>query len=136
MRNDLDFMKKVSSTTVIFVAVFAVLAALIGVAVWQNVKPTGLDDFAKCLTENGAKVREAWWCPHCKEQRADFGPSYKYVDSTECGAGQGQFNLEACPGLESTPEWSDSEGNVYKGRQSLETLSETFGCELPEGFNE
>lgn len=124
-------MKKLSSTTVIFVAVFGILGALLTAAIWQNVRPTGLDDFAQCLTDNGATVYSAWWCPHCQDQKADFGPSYSKVNLVECGAGQGQINSQACPNIRSTPTWTDAEGNQYPGRQSLESLSEIYGCELP-----
>ncbi len=74
----------------------------------------------------------AWWCPHCQEQKALFGPSFKYVTEVECGAGKGQFNVAACPDITSTPLWKDKDGKEYKGRRELQELSEIFACELPE----
>lgn len=125
-------MKKISSTSTILIAVLVVLGGLIGAAVWQNIRPTGLDDFAKCLTENGATMYGAWWCPHCQEQKADFGPSFKFVNEIECGAGRGQFNTAACPDITSTPTWTDSSGKSYAGRQALSELATIYGCQLPE----
>lgn len=34
------------------------------------------DDFAKCLTEKGAKMYGTSWCGHCKNQKALFGDSF------------------------------------------------------------
>jgi hypothetical protein len=129
---NVSFMKTLSSTSMILAAVFLVLGGLIGAAVWQNVRPTGLDSFAQCLTEKGAVMYGAWWCPHCQAQKALFGPSFKYVTEKECGAGKGQFNVAACPGITSTPLWKDKDGKEYKGSQELSQLSEIFACELPK----
>ena len=124
-------MKNISSTSAIFLGIAVVLAVLIGAAVWQNVKPTGLDDFAKCLSDNGAVMYGAWWCPHCEDQKDDFGPSFRHVNYVECGAARGQFNTAACPDIQSTPTWTDADGNEYKGRQDLGRLGEVYGCQLP-----
>lgn len=125
-------MKKISSTSTIIIAVLVVLGGLLGAAVWQNVRPTGLDDFAKCLTENGATMYGAWWCPHCQEQKALFGPSFKHINEVECGAGRGQFNTAACPNITSTPTWTTADGKELFGRQDLSELAAAFSCELPQ----
>lgn len=127
------YMKKISSTSTILVSVFVVLIGLFGLALWQQVRPTGLNDFADCLTEKGAVMYGAWWCPHCQDQKAMFGPSFKRIKSVECGAGKGQFNKDACPNITSTPSWADKDGVLTPGTASLQELSERYSCPLPEG---
>src|SRR3989344_3569664 len=40
-------------------------------------KPGKYDPFAQCLTDNGAKMFGAYWCPHCSDQKKMFGSSWK-----------------------------------------------------------
>ena len=42
------------------------------------------DTFAKCLTEKGLTFYGAEWCSHCKEEKALFGDSFKYIKYVEC----------------------------------------------------
>jgi thiol-disulfide isomerase/thioredoxin len=41
----------------------------IALAVWVYTSPGKYDEFAKCLTDNGAKFYGAFWCPHCQAQK-------------------------------------------------------------------
>src|ERR1700756_4791741 len=43
------------------------------------------DDFARCISAKGAKMYGAFWCPHCEEQKEQFGSSFQYVNYVECG---------------------------------------------------
>src|SRR5215470_200422 len=43
------------------------------------------DAFARCLGDRGLKMYGAFWCPHCKEQKALFRASFKYAPYVECG---------------------------------------------------
>ncbi|MFH1400946.1 MAG: hypothetical protein ABIH41_05485, partial [Nanoarchaeota archaeon] len=38
-----------------------------------------LDDFARCLTQSGATMYGASWCPHCNDQKEMFGSSVHLV---------------------------------------------------------
>jgi hypothetical protein len=42
------------------------------------------DAFAKCLTAKGLTMYGAVWCPHCQDQKALFGDSFKYIKYVEC----------------------------------------------------
>ncbi len=70
----------------------------------QCVLPTNknFDDFAKCLTQKGAVMYGAVWCPHCKEQKAAFGDSFKYINHIEC-----PDNTQLCidKGIQGYPTW-------------------------------
>lgn len=124
-------MKKISTTTsIILLAIIAVIG-LIGLAVWQNVKPSPYNEFAQCLTEKGATFYGAWWCPHCQDQKAMFGSAISEVNYVECGTGKGQISQDLCPDVRATPTWTDADGNKYEGARSLENLGEIYGCELP-----
>lgn len=126
-------MKLNSTSGIISVSVLFVVL-LIGFAVWQNVKPSNLQEFAQCLTENGATVYEAWWCPHCQDQKAMFGSAYRYIDNVECGGARGQLNANLCPDITATPTWRGPDGLEIRGSQPLPVLAEQFGCELPEDY--
>lgn len=125
-------MKKLSTTTSIILLAIVAVIGLVGLAVWQNIKPSPYVAFAQCLSDKGATVYEAWWCPHCQDQKAMFGSAAKYLNTVECGTARGQISKELCPDVRATPTWTDAEGNSYEGARSLENLGELYGCELPE----
>ena len=60
------------------------------------------DTFAKCLTSKGLIMYGAEWCPHCKEEKALFGDSFKYVNYVECPQ-----NTDLClaKGIRGYPTW-------------------------------
>jgi len=41
------------------------------------------DELAQCLTSQGVKMYGAYWCPHCQDQKDDFGASFTYIDYIE-----------------------------------------------------
>ncbi|RME53631.1 hypothetical protein D6783_01475 [Candidatus Woesearchaeota archaeon] len=92
-----------------------------------------LDSFAKCLSDSGAKMYGAYWCPHCKEQKEMFGKSFELINYVECAlpGGQGQSSLCQAAGIEGYPTWVFGNGERRAGRLSFETLADLSGCELP-----
>ena len=70
----------------------------------ECVLPTNknFDEFAKCLTQKGAVMYGAVWCPHCIEQKAAFGDSFKYINYVEC-----PDNTQLCidKGISGYPTW-------------------------------
>lgn len=60
------------------------------------------DAFAKCLTQKGFTMYGAYWCPHCKDQKALFGDSFKYVNYVECTE---QTQLCTDKGVQGFPTW-------------------------------
>ena len=95
-------------------------------------EPGEYDAFATCLTESGAKLYGAYWCPHCNEQKEMFGKSVKKINYIECSlpnrGGQNQFCSQA--GIRAYPTWEFADGIKVEGKFSFEQLSEKTGCAL------
>ena len=93
---------------------------------------SGLDAFAKCLSDNGIKMYGAYWCPHCNSQKQMFAESWKYVNYIECSlpnrAGQTQICSDA--GIKAYPTWEFANGNRIEGELSLEQLSLSSNCKI------
>ena len=94
--------------------------------------PGKYDTFAQCLTDNGAKMYGAYWCPHCIEQKKLFGKSFNNVNYIECSLpNRGGQNAECnAAGIESYPTWEFADGKRVGGSLSLEQLSQNSNCQL------
>lgn len=103
------------------------------VRVMQKSGPGEYDEFAQCLTENGAVMYGEDWCSNCQAQKRMFGKSFEYIDYAECG-----LTPERCAGqmIEGYPTWKNHSSMtpvlVGKGVQPLATLATAFSCTLPE----
>jgi hypothetical protein len=90
------------------------------------------DEFAKCLSENGATMYGAYWCPHCNAQKQMFGNSWAKVNYVECSlpnqAGQTQECMES--GINAYPTWEFQNGLRIEGDLPLEKISTISGCKL------
>jgi len=111
-----------------------VLIALIGVVLWVadgDDEPNPLDDFATCLTEKGIAMYGAYWCPHCADQKKEFGSSFRYVTYVECDAEGKNAQPELCQekNIRGYPTWI-IDGESYSGFRQLEELGDLAGCEL------
>ena len=95
--------------------------------------PGKLDDFSKCLTEKKVKMWGAYWCPHCKNQKEEFGDSWEFVTYTECSLPGGSGQTKECKeaGIEGYPTWEFEDGERMSGEIPLEVLAEKSGCDLP-----
>ena len=90
------------------------------------------DEFAKCLSVNKVKMYGAFWCPHCNNQKKEFGNSFKYVDYVECSLpDQRQNNLCSSLGIKGYPTWGFSNGDRVEGEVSFNELSQRTNCTLP-----
>ena len=89
------------------------------------------DSFAKCLSEKGAVMYGAFWCPHCAEQKKLFGSSFRYINYVECSTSDGKSQLSICTdeGIQSYPTWK-FDGSLQQGAFSLQELSSKTGCSL------
>tara|TARA_Y100000310_G_scaffold89923_1_gene87060 strand:+ start:22273 stop:22635 length:363 start_codon:yes stop_codon:yes gene_type:complete len=92
-----------------------------------------LDTFAKCLTESGAKMFGAFWCPHCIQQKDDFGTAWQYIEYIECSTPDKQ-QTEFCKQQDITgyPTWQFADGFRRSGHVPLVDLAVKTGCKLPE----
>ena len=111
---------------------FVVLIAIIVVILWLVSVPKGgdasLDGFAQCIAQKGITMYGASWCPHCQNEKAMFGASFKYMNYVECTE-----EVQKCTaaGIEVFPTWILSDGKKIVGEQTLQQLSEVSGCPLP-----
>lgn len=87
-----------------------------------------LEALAKHLSEKGMVLYGAYWCPHCKDQKAAFGDAFKYIDYVECDAKGPNANPDECVAkkIEGYPTWIYQD-KQYSGFQSLDKLAEITG---------
>src|SRR3989338_2875622 len=90
------------------------------------------DDFARCLTDKGAKMYGASWCSHCGNQKELFGSSWQYVTYVECTIADQQDQAVVCQqaGITSYPTWQFGDGSQVTGEMTFEQLSQQTGCLL------
>ncbi len=91
------------------------------------------DDFAKCLSTKQAKMYGAYWCPHCAEQKEEFGKSFRYVNYVECAIKDSREMAPACKaaGVQHYPTWQFGSGPLIEGKFPMQELSDKTGCSLP-----
>ncbi len=122
---------QVSQPVIIAGAIVVVLAAAF--LLIANT-PGKYDDFAQCLSDKGAKMYGAYWCPHCKEQKEAFGNSWKYVNYIECSESDGSQTQEcAAAGIKGYPTWEFADGSRESGLMTFNELSAKTGCPLEAG---
>jgi|SRR3989344_5271175 len=91
------------------------------------------DGFAQCITQSGAKMYGAYWCPHCTDQKKAFGSSSKYMNYVECSLPNNGGQTQVCTdaGIESYPTWEFGDGTKEQGFIPLSALAQKTGCVLP-----
>ena len=94
--------------------------------------PSELDNFAKCLTENGVTMYGAYWCPHCQNQKEMFGKSFENIAYVECSLPNRAGQTQACKDakINAYPTWEFRNGERIEGEVSLQGLSQKTGCRL------
>lgn len=90
--------------------------------------------FGKCLTEKGATMYGAYWCPHCANQKKMFGIQgflgVKYVECDPRGENP-QTQLCLDKKINGYPTWDFADGSRLEGEVRLSELAEKTGCALP-----
>ena len=92
------------------------------------------DSFARCLASKNAKMYGLYWCPHCADQKREFGSSFRYVTYIECASENNQHELTpACKaaGVKLFPSWQFGSDPPKEGVLSLQDLGQKTGCSLP-----
>ncbi len=117
-------------------AVYVVVLVLIAAAylAGRYYKNHKYDSFAKCLTAKNAKMYGLYWCPHCADQKREFGSAFHYVTYIECASEDDAHELTpACKaaGVKLFPSWQFGSESPKEGVLSLEALSQKTGCSLP-----
>ena len=117
---------------VVYVIVLLLIAgAYVGGRYYKNHK---YDSFAKCLASKNAKMYGLYWCPHCADQKREFGSAFHYVPYVECASENDPHELVAAcktAGVKLFPSWQFGSDPPKEGVLSLETLSQKTGCSLP-----
>ena len=104
----------------------------------QVTTPSGEAELAlaKHLTDSGAKMYGAYWCPHCHDQKQLFGKeAYKKMPYVECAADATNSQADLCTAenVTSYPTWKVN-GEDLMGTQTLETLALASGYQGPTNF--
>jgi hypothetical protein len=110
------------------IAIVLIVAALLTAFIK---KPVDYTNFAQCLTEKGAKMYGAWWCPHCNNQKKTFGDAWHYVTYVECSTQDGKETDDCkAAGITGYPTWRFSDGTELQGEATFEQLSQRTSCSL------
>ena len=119
---------------IIFIVIVIILVGGFGIySALKPVPPSKLDGFAQCLKSSGAEFYGAFWCPHCQEQKAEFGTSAKYLPYIECSKpDNSQTQVCIDKKIESYPTWYFKDGTSQNGRLTLQTLADKTQCVLPQ----
>ncbi len=120
----------------VFLILFLVGVAAIGYFFLKNnQKPGEYDEFARCISESGAKMYGTWWCTHCNAQKEMFDSSWKvmvdlggYVECSNSDRTQTQICAEE--GIRAYPTWRFPDGTESTGKKDFYTLSQKTGCNL------
>lgn len=106
---------------------------------------TGLEDFAKsskanykkqvteqdklyaqCLKEKGITMYGTAWCPHCKEQKREFGELFSSVNYVDCDKSPNVCREKKITGY---PTWLLPDGKEID-TGSIKEVAEDSGCSL------
>jgi|TARA_B100002003_G_C14094069_1_gene526216 hypothetical protein len=108
----------------------ALTIIILSIVIFTACSSTGQhDELAQCLADNGVRMYGTYWCPHCQEQKADFGKSWRLVPYVECATSDGgQTRICEDEGIEGYPTWVFPDGTRQSGKLSFETLRNLGGC--------
>ena len=131
-------MKSFSSSAILFILAGAAAVSLIVFVATRPTPPSSLDGFAQCLTQKGAKMYGAWWCPHCQAQKERFGNAFRFIAYTECSPNGTKTMSQECidAGIKSYPSWIFADGKMESGEMELVDLAEKTGCSVTSTTNE
>jgi hypothetical protein len=121
----------VSRKTIIWASIIAVIAIAYA-AIWYH-NNHRYDAFAKCLSSKQAKMYGLYYCPHCADQKAMFGASFRYVNYVECAIKGTHELTPECKqaNLKLFPSWQFGASEPTPGVYPLEELGDKTGCSLP-----
>lgn len=125
-------LKIIALTLVIIVALIIFISAIAGIGIFKkNPVTKNLDSFAQCLSEKNVTMYGAYWCPHCLNEKALFGDSWKYMQYVECDPNGPNNNAQLCTdlGIDGYPTWIIN-GEKMPGEVSIDTLAKLSGCSL------
>lgn len=117
--------------------VISIIGALVALVIFGVALSNSTPDnssLARCLSENGATMYGAYWCPHCADQKKLIGKEgFKEINYVECAVG-GPKDVPANPKLceekqvSTYPTWIFSDGTKMTGTLTLDALAKKAGC--------
>ena len=92
-----------------------------------------VDEFTKCITDKGAVMYGAFWCPHCARTKKHFGSSFQYVNYVECDPRGDNEQSELCieKSIDKYDTWEFADGSRIIAEPTFQQLSEKTGCPVP-----
>jgi|SRR5271168_1442322 len=119
----------------IFISIVGIVVIGLVIAAFATVKQANTTNgeyigIAKCLKAKGVIFYGAFWCPHCKAQKASFGDAVQYLPYHECSTPDANGMLASCQtaGIQEYPTWVFPDGTRLTGVQDPETLAAKAGC--------
>ncbi|HVM76925.1 MAG TPA: hypothetical protein VMU07_02105 [Candidatus Paceibacterota bacterium] len=113
----------------------AISAASAGYVYYKGLPPPkGMyDAFAKCIASTTTKFYGAWWCPHCHNQKNEFGDAAQFLPYIECSTPDGGHQTQVCidAGIKNYPTWVFPDGSTTTGETALDVISKKTNCPLP-----
>jgi thiol-disulfide isomerase/thioredoxin len=87
---------------------------------------------AQCLKDNGVVFYGAFWCPHCKKQKEEFGDAVSALPYVECSTpdGNSQTPICAAKGIKSYPTWVFPDGTRLTGEHTVQEIATAAQCPL------
>ena len=118
------------------VILYVVIAALFAGAylAGRYYKNHKYDSFARCIATRNARMYGLYWCPHCADQKREFGSSFRYVPYVECASENDPHELTPtckAAGVKLFPSWQFGTDPPKEGVLTLQELSQKTGCSLP-----
>ncbi|HAN46338.1 MAG TPA: Vitamin K epoxide reductase [Cyanobacteria bacterium UBA8156] len=121
---------KLWSNGVVLVAVMAVALTVIRGEQEQAiaVNHSFAGQLAQHLQTTNVKMYGAFWCPHCREQKAAFGEAAALVPYVECDPRGEKAQAALCQtkNIRSYPTW-EIDGQLVEGARSLTDLAKLTG---------
>jgi len=119
-----------SKGTSVIIIVVALVLLVLGLWYFSAAVPSpyaNLPQFASCIANSKATMYGAYWCPHCQNEKARFGTSFKFVPYVECTQ-----EVAKCTAANVTvyPTWIFGDGHRVEGDLPLEQLAKETGCSL------
>jgi len=115
-------MKNTQKTIFFIIIIVLVLGAVATFVIrGSGSVPTGkYDQLATCLKDKGAVFYGAFWCPHCNDQKKEFGSAVKLLPYTECSKPNGEEQTQVCAdkNILSYPTWIFSNEIVLESKDA------------------